>query len=627
MRTIIANCLPGLVKNSNLKFSSFFTRFCCVMALFLTINASAQTFPSATSCTSKDLTLVAASLPSAPCETCTPGDSIYKMLTVAINNKTGSTRTSFAFWATLVILNSNGDTASKTAISRCFSTIPKNATTSYQYGNLGFKCGQSLVLTDIWEAWTDASPGATCPVLIANTSTINPKCGTNPKINIVGGVDANIDVVDATCITTGSITVSPYGGSGQPYAITLYNGATKVDTASGIAANGSKTFSSLSAATYTIKLYDKNNCSIPVIRTRTLGSSSAPSVTGIGGAFTKTCSQNATGATIGETPVSGYSYSWSPSDGLSNANIGNPTANPSSTTTYTVTKTNTTTGCSNTKTVTVTVTTDQPSVTGIGGAFTKTCSQNATGATIGETPVNGYSYSWSPSTGLSAANIGNPTANPSSTTTYTVTKTDNATGCTNTKTVTVTVNKVLPAFTVSIVQPTLCNTGSLTITPCVAGSYHFSIGTASNTSGAFNNLKTGDVTSVQVSNDASGCASDPVSCSNLGNYSSCPQESPVTNRQSSTAINADVDQPTVKAYPNPFSDKIKFVINSPASGNGSLEVYNIMGQKVRTVYQGHVIAGDQSFELTIPKKQQATLVYIFRVGEKKVTGKLLQLNN
>jgi PKD repeat protein len=84
--------------------------------------------------------------------------------------------------------------------------------------------------------------------------------------------------------------------------------------------------------------------------------------------------------------------------------------------------------------------------------------------------------------------------------------------------------------------------------------------------------------------------------------------------------------PTVKAYPNPFNDRVKFVLNSPVTGNGTLEVYNIMGQKVKTVYQGHIKAGDQSFDLVISKKQQSTLIYVFRVGDKKVTGKLLQMN-
>ncbi|MBL4862299.1 MAG: PKD domain-containing protein, partial [Crocinitomicaceae bacterium] len=50
-----------------------------------------------------------------------------------------------------------------------------------------------------------------------------------------------------------------------------------------------------------------------------------------------------------------------------------------------------------------------------------------------------YDYLWTPNTNLSADNIQNPTANPTSTTIYTVTITDQATGCTATDTVQITV--------------------------------------------------------------------------------------------------------------------------------------------------------------------------------------------
>ena len=80
-----------------------------------------------------------------------------------------------------------------------------------------------------------------------------------------------------------------------------------------------------------------------------------PSVSGIGGGFTKTCAVNVFGKTIGETPELGFSYSWSPAIGLSSTSIANPIANPSINTTYTVTKTNTATKCSKTATVIVTV--------------------------------------------------------------------------------------------------------------------------------------------------------------------------------------------------------------------------------------------------------------------------------
>jgi hypothetical protein len=162
-----------------------------------------------------------------------------------------------------------------------------------------------------------------------------------------------------------------------------------------------------------------------------------------GNDFTKTCVDNENGKQIGEASAAGFTYSWSPSTGLSNADVSNPTANPSTTTTYTVTKTDTETGCADTDQVTVTVNTTKP-VAAAGSDFTKTCVANPNGKQIGEAPAAGFSYAWSPATGLSDSDVSNPMANPSVTTTYTVTKTNTATGCADTDQVIVTVNTTKP---------------------------------------------------------------------------------------------------------------------------------------------------------------------------------------
>ncbi len=59
--------------------------------------------------------------------------------------------------------------------------------------------------------------------------------------------------------------------------------------------------------------------------------------------------------TIGKNPSMSSNYSWSPSTGLSNASIANPTASPNATTTYTLTETFKSTGCSSANSVVVTV--------------------------------------------------------------------------------------------------------------------------------------------------------------------------------------------------------------------------------------------------------------------------------
>jgi hypothetical protein len=129
---------------------------------------------------------------------------------------------------------------------------------------------------------------------------------------------------------------------------------------------------------------------------------------------------------------------------LSSAAISNPVANPSTTTTYTLTKTNSATGCSSSDQVLVTVNTTLPTVNA-GSDFTKTCVSNPTGTAVGESSSSGFTYAWSPSAGLSSAAIANPIANPTSSTTYTLTKTDITTGCNATDQVVVTVNTALPA--------------------------------------------------------------------------------------------------------------------------------------------------------------------------------------
>jgi len=81
---------------------------------------------------------------------------------------------------------------------------------------------------------------------------------------------------------------------------------------------------------------------------------------------------------------------------------------------------------------------------------------------------------------------------------------------------------------------------------------------------------------------------------------------------------------TLKAYPNPFSDNINFEIETKQSGQAILEVYNVTGQKIKTVFSGNINAGRQRFSMNVPAQQTSVLFYVFRMGDQKVTGKLLQ---
>jgi len=83
----------------------------------------------------------------------------------------------------------------------------------------------------------------------------------------------------------------------------------------------------------------------------------------------------------------------------------------------------------------------------------------------------------------------------------------------------------------------------------------------------------------------------------------------------------------VTAAPNPFNDRIRFSLQSAVSGQGTLELYNMLGQKVKTIFQGSIQKGVQNFEYVVPGSQRANLIYIFRVDTYKVSGKLLNLKS
>ncbi len=124
-------------------------------------------------------------------------------------------------------------------------------------------------------------------------------------------------------------------------------------------------------------------------------------------------------------------YQWTPSTGISNDTIKNPTIKPNTSTTYVLSGTNGYCDASDTITVNVGIT---PTIT-LGPDQDICIGQSAQLSAGGSTA----SYAWTPSGSLNNPNIANPTATPTSTTTYTVNAISNM-GCSDTGTVTITVN-------------------------------------------------------------------------------------------------------------------------------------------------------------------------------------------
>jgi len=159
---------------------------------------------------------------------------------------------------------------------------------------------------------------------------------------------------------------------------------------------------------------------------------------------------------IGGSATSGHLYSWTSNPAGSTSTDNNPTVSPTATTTYTVTETITATGCSNSSSAVITV---NPLPTPNAGANNSICIGSS--IAIGASSVGGHQYSWSSNpTGFSSTQS-HPTVSPTATTTFTITETIVATGCSNSVSVTITVN-ALPTPNAGG-NHTICNGASITL--------------------------------------------------------------------------------------------------------------------------------------------------------------------
>jgi subtilisin-like proprotein convertase family protein len=172
-------------------------------------------------------------------------------------------------------------------------------------------------------------------------------------------------------------------------------------------------------------------------------------------------------------PVGTSIYQWSSIPVTTGTSFVTNTANTPISTIYTVTVT-ASNGCTNTATKSVTVS-GLPVITIVPSSLTTTCTA-PTGtllANVSAGPSGATTYAWGPAAGLSNTTIANPTANPTVTTTYTVTVTKG--GCTATKTVLVTVSEQPASVSLSSSANFVdCNNNMISLTASATGLAPFS---------------------------------------------------------------------------------------------------------------------------------------------------------
>jgi len=282
-----------------------------------------------------------------------------------------------------------------------------------------------------------ASPLATPAATTTYTLTITDALG-NTREDVV-----TVTVVPLLVVEAGPDRIIQPGGStllegafsgGAPGATWSWSPATGLEDASLLR----PTARPASTTVYTLRVTDSAGQTVSdSVTVYVLGAFSAeagPDLTIVRGA-TGTLYGGATG---GQAP---YTYTWSPAAGLSDPYVAEPLAGPAETTTYTLTVTD---ALGQAAQDSVTVTVLEPLVAEAGPDVAVIAGTGAALSGSGSGGQPPYTWSWTPTAGLSDATTAAPTAAPTTTTTYTLTVTD-AAGRSASDQVTVTVVPLLVA--------------------------------------------------------------------------------------------------------------------------------------------------------------------------------------
>jgi len=353
---------------------------------------------------------------------------------------------------------STGSSASSITVS------PASTTTYTVTGSNGTSCnGTAAITITVSTSATITATASPASVCTGGSSTISATGGTTYNWS-PSGSGSSFSVTPASTMTysvTGSSGAGCTGTATVTVTVNPFPTVTAGASPSTICAGQTAALSASGASTY-VWSGGSANVSPSVTTTYTVTGTSAAGCTGtasvtvsVNPAPTITASASPASLCSGESATisaaGGNTYTWSPSG--SGASF---TATPTSTATYSVTGTNAN-GCSGTATVSVTVN-PLPSITATASPAVICVGFSTTISASG-----GSSYSWA--SGQTTASF---TDAPATNTTYTVTGTD-ASNCSNTANVTVTVMTGLP---VSITPSTtdICEGSSATLTASSTGS-------------------------------------------------------------------------------------------------------------------------------------------------------------
>jgi len=80
---------------------------------------------------------------------------------------------------------------------------------------------------------------------------------------------------------------------------------------------------------------------------------------------------------------------------------------------------------------------------------------------------------------------------------------------------------------------------------------------------------------------------------------------------------------SISTYPNPFSTKVNFKFNLEEEAKVNLEIYNIVGRKVKTIHNSILKPGDYLFRWDGSSYDNGVYLYNFKVDDQIETGRVI----
>ncbi len=291
---------------------------------------------------------------------------------------------------------------------------------------------------------------------------------------------------------------------------------------------------------------------------------------------------NINGIPLGQSPINGVSYSWTPNVGLSDASIANPILNITAAINYTLTATDITSGCSNTDIINISIA-NAPITTTTNDTLICAYSPITISAT------GGSDYVWS--NGDVGSSI---TVTPLESTLYYVIVTE--AGCSTVDTVIVNVSNPKPSLGD---DTTLCESQSITLDAGIGNiSYDWN-------NGSTNQAITIDTTGI-------GIGSITIDVEVADNMGCIGKDTIMITFVDCTGLNnIDLENFIISVYPNPT--KGKFTISSTETNIAKLklEVLDVNG---RIVYKNQVLNTKGFISENIDLSHRAKGIYIMRLS-------------